>query len=302
VHEVEIEPDALKALVEAAAGGYDLLIVSLGLGGYDGLRLCSQIRAVDATRQIPILAIAESEDRARMLRGLDLGVNDFLPRPVDRGELVARVRTLMRRKRYADGLRQSVEASMAMAVVDSLTSLFNRRYLDGLLDGLVSDARRKARPLALMMFDIDHFKTVNDVYGHAAGDQLLRGLSARVRGLTRASDIFCRLSGDEFVVAMPDTRLDVAAKAVERIRAAVAIESFALAAAKKGLSVTISAGLAEGADDAAALMRRADKGLYRSKQAGRNRVSVDPGPDAPQTAVAGRREQFEPLALAKRVH
>ncbi|MGO9672879.1 MAG: PleD family two-component system response regulator [Methylocella sp.] len=297
-HEVELEPDALEALVEGAAGDYDLFIVSLSLAAYDGLRLCSQVRAVEATRQIPILAVAEPEDRARMLRGLDLGVNDFLLRPIDRNELLARVRTLMRRKRYADSLRQNVETSMEMAVVDALTGLYNRRYLDGALAGLVEEARRKRRPLALMMFDIDHFKTVNDVYGHAAGDQLLQALSARIRKLIRGSDLFCRLSGDEFVIVMPETRLDVAAKAAERIRAGVAVEGFPLAASKKALSVTISMGIAESGEDAAELMRQADKGLYRSKQAGRNRVSADA--PAPQQAAGLARGRFEPLGLAKR--
>ena len=298
-YEVEVEPDALEALVEGAAGGYDLFIVSLNLAAYDGLRLCSQIRAVEATRQIPILAIAEPEDRARILRGLELGVNDFLLRPIDRNELIARVRTQMRRKRYADSLRRGVESSIEMAVVDALTGLYNRRYLDGVLPALVDEARRKGRPLTLMMFDIDHFKTVNDVYGHAAGGQLLRGLAARIKNLIRSSDIFCRLSGDEFVVVMPDTRLDVGAKAAERIRAGTAIEGFLLPTSNKALTATISIGLAESVEDAADLMRRADKGLYRSKQAGRNRVSVDP-PVPARTAALGRPGHFEPLGATKR--
>ncbi len=149
------------------------------------------------------------------------------------------------------------------------------------------------------MFDIDHFKTVNDVYGHAAGDQLLQALSARIKKLIRGSDIFCRLSGDEFVIVMPDTRLEVAVKAADRIRAAIGIESFSLAASKKALSVTISAGLAESGEDAEDVMRRADKGLYRSKQAGRDRVSVD-APAAPQSTARRARGHFEPLGFAKR--
>jgi two-component system cell cycle response regulator len=142
--------------------------------------------------------------------------------------------------------------------------------------------------------------TVNDVYGHAAGDQLLQGLATRIPKLIRAADIFCRLSGDEFVIVMPDTRLDVAAKVAERIRAAIAIEGFLLPVSKKALSVTISVGLAESAHAAADLMRRADKGLYLSKQAGRNRVSVDAAPMAPQTGGLGRPGRFEPLRVAKR--
>ena len=116
-HEVELETDPQEALLEGAAGDYDLFIVSLGLTNYDGLRLCSQIRSLEATRQIPVLVIAEPEDRQRILRGLDLGVNDYVLRPIDRNELIARVRTQVRRKRYADCLRENVQASIEMAVV-----------------------------------------------------------------------------------------------------------------------------------------------------------------------------------------
>ncbi|VTZ50835.1 Diguanylate cyclase [Methylocella tundrae] len=275
LHDVELEPDALEALVEGAAGRYDLFIVSLSLNAYDGLRLCSQIRSVEATRHIPILAIAEPEDRAKILRCLDLGVNDYLLRPIDRNELIARVRTQLRRKRYADGLRQNVEASIEMAVVDALTGLHNRRYLDGALAALLEEAKRKAKPLTLMMFDIDHFKTVNDVHGHEAGDQLLQNLAARIKGLIRSADLFCRLSGDEFVILMPETRLDVAARVAERVRAGVESQGIPVEARERPLSVTISIGLAESAQNAADLLRRADKALYRSKQSGRNRVFID---------------------------
>jgi two-component system, cell cycle response regulator len=282
MHEVELEPDAMEALLEGAAGDYDLIIVSLSLGGYDGLRLCSQIRSIEATRQLPILAIAEPEDRGRILRGLELGVNDYLLRPIDRNELIARARTQIRRKRYADGLRHKVEASIEMAVVDALTGLHNRRYFDSTLAALIDEAKRKARPLSLMMFDIDHFKSVNDVHGHEAGDHLLQSMAARIKRVIRSGDLFCRLSGDEFVIMMPDTRLEVAAKVAERVRAAVASEGFAVTAKQRSLAVTISVGLAASAQDAADLMRRADKALYRSKQAGRNRVFVDTIPTRPE--------------------
>ena len=282
MHEVELEPDAMEALVEGAAGDYDLIIVSLSLGGYDGLRLCSQIRSIEATRQLPVLSIAEPEDRGRILRGLELGVNDYLLRPIDRNELIARARTQIRRKRYADGLRHKVEASIEMAVVDALTGLHNRRYFDSTLAALIDEAKRKARPLSLMMFDIDHFKSVNDVHGHEAGDHLLQSMAARIKRVIRSGDLFCRLSGDEFVILMPDTRLEVAAKVAERVRASVASEGFAVGAKQRSLAVTISVGLAASAQDAADLMRRADKGLYRSKQAGRNRVLVDTVPTRPE--------------------
>ncbi|WP_374306560.1 PleD family two-component system response regulator [Methylocella sp.] len=286
-HEVELEPDALEALVEGAAGGYDLFIVSLTLASYDGLRLCSQIRSIEATRQIPILAVADADDLARTLRGLEFGVNDYLLRPIERSELAARVRTQMRRKRYADCLRQNVEASLEMAVVDALTGLHNRRFFDGVLPSMMEEAKRKARPLSVMMFDIDRFKGVNDAYGHEAGDRLLQGLSRRIKGLIRRSDIFCRLSGDEFVILMPDTRIDVGAKVAERVRSGVAGAGFPIDATRL-VAATVSIGLAESGRAGGDLLREADKALYRCKEGGRNRVYFDPGPKTPAQAPGFR--------------
>ncbi|WOJ89577.1 PleD family two-component system response regulator [Methylocapsa polymorpha] len=277
-HNVEVEIDPRAALLRGGAGDLDLFIVSLGLAGYDALRLCSQIRSLERTRHIPVLAVAEPEDRDRILQGLDLGVNDFILRPLDRNEFVARVRTQVLRKRYADCLRENVEASIEMAVVDPLTGLNNRRYLDGCLADLVDRAVRDARPLSVMILDIDRFKAVNDAYGHEAGDRVLKSFAARVRKLIRGGDLFCRLSGDEFVVVMPETGLDAGAMTAGRVRAGVAAENFIIAADRPAIQVTVSIGLAESADDAPPeLLRRADKALYLSKQRGRNRISANSG-------------------------
>jgi two-component system cell cycle response regulator len=286
-HDVELRADPREALLEAAVGDYDLFIISLGLTSYDGLRLCSQIRSIEATRHIPTLAIAEAEDRGRILRGLDLGLNDFLLRPIDRNELIARARTQIRRKRYADCLRQNVEASIEMAAVDALTGLNNRRSLDVCLADLVDQAGRDSRPLSLMILDIDRFKAVNDSYGHEAGDRILNGFAARVKSLIRGVDLFFRLSGDEFVVVMPDTRIEQGAKIAERVRSGVAADQFPLAAETSAIAVTVSVGVAQSADDAyPELLRRADKALYRSKQNGRNRISLDAG-QSPAEPFAG---------------
>lgn len=153
--------------------------------------------------------------------------------------------------------------------------LQNGRCFDGALVSLIEEANRKARPLALMMFDIDHFKGINDVFGHEAGDQLLLSLTARVKTLIRGADIFCRLGADEFVILMPDTFLDFAAKVAERVRGGIQGEAFRVGAEKRPVSVTISIGLAESVGDAADLLWRATKALRLSKQAGRNRVSID---------------------------
>jgi two-component system, cell cycle response regulator len=276
MHKVDLESNPQEALFRAAEGDYDLVIAMLGLAQYDGLRLCSQLRALERTRQIPILAVAEPEDRARILRGLDLGVNDYLIQPVDTNELVARVKTQLRRKRYVDALRQNVQASIELAIVDPLTSLNNRRYLETHLAALLDNASGRGRPLSLMMLDIDHFKTVNDTFGHSAGDEVLKAVALRSRRVIRAADLMCRFGGEEFVVVMPDTALDTALRIAERVRMAIESDPFAIDGGKSTIKVTVSIGLADRGRDANPdlLIKRADRALNRSKHGGRNRVTT----------------------------
>ncbi len=275
-HVVEVETVPQDALVRAAEGAFDLVVVGLTLANFDALRLCSQLRSLERTRSLPILLIADPEERPRILRGLDLGVNDYILRPIDRNELVARVRTQLRRKRYADTLRENVQAAFELAVVDALTGLNNRRFLETHLSSALDQAAHMGRPLSLMILDVDHFKAVNDTYGHDAGDEVLKGLAQRVRRVVRSADLVCRLGGEEFVIVMPDTPLSVAAKIAERVRAAVQSELFQIDANGQAIPVTTSIGLAERAADANpdALLRRADKALYDSKSSGRNRVTA----------------------------
>jgi two-component system cell cycle response regulator len=277
LHTVDVETDPQAALFRGVDGNYDLFIISLGLQNYDALRLCSQLRSLERSRQLPLLCIAEVEDRARVLRGLDIGVNDYLMRPIDRNELIARVRTQIRRKRYVDSLRDNVQASIELTVVDPLTGLNNRRYLETHLATLVGQAADKGRPLSLMMLDIDHFKAVNDTFGHEAGDQVLKGFAGRIKKVIRGIDLFCRLGGEEFVVVMPDTPIETAMKIAERVRQAVEKDVFSILTEGRAIPITVSIGLAERGRDVGGdgLIRRADKALYRSKDSGRNKVCAD---------------------------
>ena len=274
-HTVEIETDPHRALTRAAEGEFDLALVSLDLEGYDGLRLCSQLRSLDRTRGMSVLMLAEADDRARVLRGLDLGVHDYLVRPVDRNELVARVRTGVRRKRFADSLRGSVQASMELAVTDALTGLANRRYLDSRLAALFAEPQLKGRALSVLMLDIDRFKRVNDTCGHDAGDEVLKEFADRVRCHTRGIDVVARLGGEEIVVVVPDTPLDGARAVAERIRERIEASAFMVHRGTRAISVTVSIGVAArlpedtGPGD---LLKRADIALYKAKEAGRNRV------------------------------
>ncbi len=277
VHSVDVEGSPHDALFKAAEGAYELIIVNLALRDYDGLRLCSQIRSIERTRQVPILLLTETEDRHRMLRALDIGVNDCLTRPVDRSELLARVRIQIRRKRYADRLGEILRESIQLAVVDSLTGLNNRRYLESHLAAWIETAAEQNRPLSLMILDIDHFKAVNDTYGHEAGDEVLRIFASRIKAVVRTVDMLCRLGGEEFIIVMPETRIDVAAKVAERIRDSVNATLFPIEKGLRAIPITVSIGIADRRNDreADALLKRADRALYRSKHDGRNRVSAD---------------------------
>jgi two-component system cell cycle response regulator len=276
-HDVIDQADPQEALFKAAEEDCDLFIISLGLAHYDGLRLCSQIRALERTRHMPILVVAELEDRDRVLRGLELGVNDYLSRPIDRNELLARVRTLLRGKRYADRLREKVQQSIELAIVDPLTGLNNRRFLENHLAATLDQARARHKPLCLMILDIDHFKQVNDTYGHLAGDEVLKGFADRIRRIIRGGDLLCRLGGEEFVVVMPNVPIDVAQRVAERARVSIEEAPFVIDKTGRSIPITVSIGVAErGREaDAEALYQRADRALYRSKAEGRNRVTAD---------------------------
>lgn len=227
-HALDVEINPTDAMFHAAEGDYDLLIVSLGLQDFDGLRLCSQMRSLERTRHTPILAIADAANHGQLLRGLEIGVNDYLLRPVERNELLARVRTQVRRRRYADHLRDNFQNSIEMAITDQLTGLHNRRYLESHLATLAEQAQARGWPLAVMILDIDFFKAVNDTYGHDAGDDVLREFACRIRKSIRGIDLACRYGGEEFVVVMPETDLRIASLVAERLRAAVAGEPFAI--------------------------------------------------------------------------
>jgi two-component system cell cycle response regulator len=277
-HQIDIETNPNDALFHAAEGDYDLLIVSLGLEDYDALRLCSHVRSLERTRNLPILVVAEAEDNARLLRGLELGVNDYLVRPIDKNEMFARVRTQIRKRRYGERLRDNVQLSMEMAITDPLTGLQNRRYMETHLSTLVEQAAARGKPLSLLVLDIDYFKSINDSYGHDAGDDVLREFATRVRKSIRGIDLACRYGGEEFVVVMPETDVAVAAIVAERIRRRVAGEPFAVRHDATALDVTISIGIAalsDPNDNAASILKRADQALYRAKRDGRNRVVAD---------------------------
>ncbi len=273
-HRPVLEPDPEQAQLAAGARA-DLLIVNAASQNFDGLRLAARIRSDEQTRHVPILAVVNGDDRGRAAKALEIGVNDVLPRPVDPEELSARVRSLIRQKRYTDFLRNNLDQSLELAVTDPLTGLHNRRYMNGQLGPLVKRACKGGEPVSALLIDIDHFKRINDTFGHGVGDHVLRDFAVRLATNIRAIDLACRYGGEEFVVVMPDTGPEDAHRIAERLRRHVAASPFRPSGVAEPLVVTISVGVAttEGEGDTPdALLARADAGVYAAKAGGRNQV------------------------------
>ena len=271
-----------EALALTAVIPFDLIVLSLGMTQDDPLRLASRLRADDATHDIPLLLIAEPEQRNRILRGFDLGANDWIVRPVDENELRVRARNQIRRKFYQDRLRADLGQALELALTDALTGLYNQRYLMRHLRGLM--ATGQVNTVSVMMLDVDHFKQVNDRYGHASGDHALRAVADTLRGRTRVFDSVARYGGEEFTVVMPGTSRQDAQAAAERLRGAVEeIVFMPQPGVRHPLTVSIGLGFSDRPHmTPEQILHVADTALYRAKQTGRNRVEM------PEAAAAAQ--------------
>jgi two-component system cell cycle response regulator len=262
-----------EAVELSVAIPFDLIVLSLTLTEEDPLTIAAKLRAADTTHEIPMLLVAEPEDRENILRGFDLGVNDWLVLPLDENELRARARNQIRRKVYQDRLRNDLGSALEMALIDPLTGLYNQRYLMRHLRGLLESQNRE---LAVLMIDVDHFKSVNDEFGHTTGDKALRAIADVLRGHMRVFDSVARYGGEEFVAVMPGTGADEALEAAERLRSAIAATQFSWASGKFA-RLTVSIGIACTSPrpiTPEALLHAADRALYAAKRAGRNRVEI----------------------------
>lgn len=258
------------------ASQMDIVLIAMSGQKYDPLRLCAHFRTTDATRAMSIIVIADERDKEMVAQALDLGASDVISTPIAPEELLARVRTQVKRARYIEILRERVDKGLELSVVDQLTGLYNRRYMNNQLTLWLRRSAQGGAPMSVVAADIDHFKQVNDKYGHEAGDMVLQEFANRIMINVRPKDIVCRPGGEEFLIIMPETTGDLASSAAERIRRAIAAEPFEIDS-RSGLEIdiTVSAGVATYAGDedtAADLLKRADLALYEAKSAGRNQV------------------------------
>lgn len=274
-HDITVITDPQEALFRIADGSFETVVISLSLENFDALRLCSHIRSLERTRILPIVVLADIDHETQITRALELGVNDYVRRPVEKNELLARVRTQIKRKRYNDCLRDSIQNTIEMAVTDVMTGLYNRRYFETHTKPLFEKALAKKSPLSMIICDIDHFKSVNDTHGHDVGDEVITEFATRLRKKVRGIDLACRYGGEEFVVVMPETDMALASLVAERIRQSVAEHPFIVEKGAKQLSITVSLGvssLQHGDTGPEKILKRADVALYTAKKAGRNQV------------------------------
>lgn len=258
----------------------DLIILDVVMPVFDGFELCRKVRAHPALQLTPIIFVTGSDDVAERVRGLEAGGNDYIAKPFESEELVARVRSHIDR----------LAALRDMAVRDGLTRCFNHKYFKTRLEQEIARSQRYGNQLAVAMLDIDYFKKVNDEHGHPVGDQVLSQTASRILGGVRLSDVVARYGGEEFGVLLLQAGCSEALTVTERIRVAVAGQPFIVqsqAGARVSLDVSLSIGVAqlEAAEQLPMLLGRADAALYRAKQEGRNRVVVSPPPSGVLRAI-----------------
>ncbi len=267
--EVSSEFEGMRAVERAAADLPDLILLDIDLPGLDGYEICRLLKEHPATRSIPVIFLTGTSSTDSKVRGLDLGAVDYVTKPFDEVELRARVRAALRTKRLQDMLEQQ-------SFLDGLTGLWNRAYLDRRLEAEVNVAQRYGRPLSVVLVDIDHFKGVNDSWGHLFGDIVLQGVAQDLHESARRSDIVTRYGGEEFALLLTDTPLKAALLVAERLRQAIEARGFEARSAR--VSVTASLGVASTEElppplSPDTVLGAADRALYASKDAGRNRVT-----------------------------
>ena len=252
----------------------DLVIISCQIDTVDPLRIAVTLRSKPNFKNSVLMMLADEENIPMVIKGMELGINDYFMYPVDKSELKARVRTQLRRKQYQDNLRSELEESVDLSTKDGLTAVFNRRYFDIHVKQMVQKSQETKKPICIMMFDMDHFKQVNDTYGHPAGDAVLKTLASVLKASFRVTDLIARYGGEEFIVLLNNIDLQETLKIAEKTRALIEATEFAIPAPIGVIHKTTSIGVVEynQGDTVEEFVSKVDKALYEAKETGRNKV------------------------------
>jgi diguanylate cyclase (GGDEF)-like protein len=276
---VETAKDGDEAFAKLLDAPIHILITDWDMPGMDGATLCQRVRQADLGGYVYILMLTGHESATDVVAGLEAGADEYIRKPANEAELLARLKTARRILELERSLREANARVQRLSITDPVVGTYNRRYLNEQLPRDVERARRYGRPLALVMADLDAFKQINDVHGHPTGDQVLRCFAEHVQTrIRRSSDWVARYGGEEFVIVLPGIELIEAAAVAEKIRADCA--SIAMVSPVGPVQVTASFGVSflDSQPDITAavaeLLRRADASLYKSKHDGRNRVTV----------------------------
>jgi len=249
----------------------DLILLDILMPGMDGYEVCRTVKADKSLRHIPVIFITSKNDDLSIEHAYEIGASDYITKPFRHRELLARVGNTLRIQELQEELR-------LLASIDPMTRLYNRRYFTTMADKILKLARREQNPLSLAILDIDRFKRINDTYGHLAGDRVITALSEKLMNRYRESDLLCRFGGEEFVILMPNTELDVAALLAERTRKEV--EKLVVPYNGETISMTVSIGVSqvdlEHEETLDPVLKRADDALYAAKKQGRNQVRTSP--------------------------
>jgi two-component system cell cycle response regulator len=275
-YDVHTAKDGEEALQKAEALVPDIILLDVMMPKLNGFEVCKRVKATPEGMYIPIILLTAKSELMSKIEGLDCGADEYLTKPYDMSELTARIRSMLRIKQLNDSLRNANKQLEELSVTDELTRLFNRRYLNRKLEEEFRRAVRYKRPLSCLMFDADHFKSVNDTYGHGFGDIVLRDIAQIILDTARLVDICGRFGGEEFLAILPDTNIDDARIVGERIRKKV--EDFEFKDEHHSIHKTISVGIAslpnDSVKDEFQLLEWSDKALYEAKMSGRNKVVV----------------------------
>jgi two-component system cell cycle response regulator len=266
--------DGEDALAKVAGDTLDLILLDVMLPDIDGYEVARRIRTNEALPYVPIILVTARDSTRDKVIGLDAGADDYLTKPVNFPELEARVRSMLRIKQLQTELEEKNRTLELLSVSDGLTGLFNHRRIHALLHEEWERVKRTGDSLTVAMFDLDHFKAVNDTHGHPAGDRVLQEFAQILREEAREIDRLGRYGGEEFMAILPETGIRDGAVFVERIRHRVAGRAFDIERPEP-LRMTVSAGVASypnGAGTPEMLIRQADRALYVAKAAGRDRV------------------------------